>query len=338
MTRTAVRPGRGPGSPGVPVSGRRASAAGGVGSPGTGPKRGRFAMYSASVRAASSSGVRDWRAASSARSAARSSESLTVMPVAVRLLHRSRSVSARSLCVTAYVGIRNLPCTNCAIFLMTSMNTTAKRCRALPGVPACADRGKYRSDALSRRRREPPGGAQRPRLPARVLVVVQLLGRSPWMMSQCPSTGSAPSGAALRRREWRATSASGRRWRLTAPTPARRRSPPRGAERAAYQSAEHQPVGRVPMGTTAMEMSAALRGFDRASGMPSRTRRPGVLPSRSSPCGTGAKPGGCRQGQVQCSFGDLFDSSAAAVSPSDWATSVRFLTSRLSSARRVSFG
>ena len=223
MTRTAVRPGRGPGSPGVPVSGRRASAAGGVGSPGTGPKRGRFAMYSASVRAASSSGVRDWRAASSARSAARSSESLTVMPVAVRLLHRSRSVSARSLCVTAYVGIRNLPCTNCAIFLMTSMNTTAKRCRALPGVPACADRGKYRSDALSRRRREPPGGAQRPRLPARVLVVVQLLGRSPWMMSQCPSTGSAPSGAALRRREWRATSASGRRWRLTAPTPARRR-------------------------------------------------------------------------------------------------------------------
>lgn len=141
MTRTAVRPGRGPGSPGVPVSGRRASAAGGVGSPGTGPKRGRFAMYSASVRAASSSGVRDWRAASSARSAASSSESLTVMPVAVRLLHRSRSVSARSLCVTAYVGIRNLPCTNCAIFLMTSMNTTAKRCRALPGVLGCADRG-----------------------------------------------------------------------------------------------------------------------------------------------------------------------------------------------------
>jgi hypothetical protein len=109
MTRTAVRPGRGPGSPGVPVSGRRASAAGGVGSPGTEPKRGRFAMDSASVRAASSSGVRDWRAASSARSAASSSESLTVMPVAVRLLHRSESVSARSLSVTAYVGIRSLP-------------------------------------------------------------------------------------------------------------------------------------------------------------------------------------------------------------------------------------
>ena len=48
------------------------------------------------------------------------SESLTVMPVAIRLLHRRRSVLL-AVCASRLVGIRNLPCTNCAIFLMTSI-------------------------------------------------------------------------------------------------------------------------------------------------------------------------------------------------------------------------
>ena len=235
--------------------------------------------------------------------------------------------------------------------------------QAVPRPAGCAGvrrSWQYRSEALSRRRLERSGGAQRPRLHARVLVVVQLLGAlavddvpmpfhrvsTVWgsasqtrvacdigvRTSLAPdSTDTGPSYRASR-------CANPPGSELPRRLPHSRRSPPRGAERAAYQSAEHQPVGRVPMGTTAMETSAALRGFDSASGMPSRTRRPGVLPSRSSPCGTGAKPGGCRQGQVQCSLGDLFDSSAAAASPSDWPTSERFLTPRLSSARRVSFG
>ena len=100
--------------------------------------------------------------------------------------------------------------------------------QAVPRPAGCAGvrrSRQYRSDALSRRRLERSGGAQRPPLPARVLVVVQLLGALAVDDVPCPPTGSAPSGAALRRREWRATSASGRRWRLTAPTPARRIAP-----------------------------------------------------------------------------------------------------------------
>jgi len=133
-------------------------------------------------------------------------------------------------------------------------------------------------------------------------------GRSPWMMPQCPPTGSAPSGAALRRREWRAMLASGRRWRLTAPTPARRNAPvgartcrvpsccddclirgdrPRAVLDAGLSVGRASAVGRVPMGTIAMEMSAALSGYDSARGMPSRTRQSVVLPSRRSRAASG---------------------------------------------------